>query len=179
MKLAEYANSATAIVNMRVGDGCVPDFRLDTGRCSDVLRYHTDASVDVVITSPPYYGVTDYVRSQRLTFLWLDEQFEPARQAESGARFKRRRSGSLADFLEEMSQSFLEIARVLRPRRHCAVMIGESPHRASYVEQFERVLSACGLSVEDRIQRRLPRQRTLSPQLQTERLILCRNTYHG
>lgn len=178
-KLSEFGATAAAFADAEMRSDAHLSYRLDTGRCSDILRCEDDRSVDVVITSPPYYGVTDYVRSQRLTFLWLGGEFEQARQAETGARFKRRRKESLVDYLREMSESFREVARVLRPGRHCAIMIGESPRRIRYLDDFERLLSASGLTVEDRILRSLPRQRTMSPQLQTERLVLCRNRYHG
>jgi hypothetical protein len=81
---------------------------------------------------------------------------------------------ALEQFLDEMAISFREVARILRAGHHCAIVVGESPNRVGYLERFEKILVECGLDIEDRIQRRLPRQRALSPQLETERILLCR-----
>ena len=150
------------------------EFAVHTDPCDKALRSYDDHTFDFVMTSPPYFGVTDYIRSQRLTFMWLDLDLNSARSLETGARYKRHRRTALSDYIEELRDSFREVARVLKPKHHCAVVVGESPRRTSYVKEFEQLLADSGLIIEERIARQLPRQRALSPQLLTERIILCR-----
>jgi DNA modification methylase len=145
-----------------------------TGRCQDVLTKHGSRSIDCVVTSPPYYGTTDYARAQRLSFLWLEEDLETSRFAESGARFKRKRRNALSEFMAEMEQAFREVSRVLKQGGHCAVVIGESPKREPYLDDFCEMLETVDLRVDEQIERQLPRKRTLNPQLHSERIILCR-----
>ena len=84
----------------------------------------------LVVTSPPYYCMTDYIRSQRLTFLWFGWNLNQLKISESGARYKRFRQNSRSGYLDEMEKSFVQISRVLKPGGRCAVVIGELPHRA-------------------------------------------------
>lgn len=102
--------------------------------CSPSLVTHQDArrlgllsnSIDLVVTSPPYVGVIDYTRANRLLYLWMNWPFETDRYEEIGARFKRQRSDVVPEYLRDMRQAWTEIVRVMRPRAHCAVVIGES-----------------------------------------------------
>jgi DNA modification methylase len=148
-----------------------------TGPCTSVLGALPDSSVDAVVTSPPYYGVTDYVRSQRLSFLWFGFDFQASRYTETGARFKRKRLTSLSEYLSEMRECFTQIVRVLRDDRVCAIVIGESPNRGAYLVDFESMLGDLGLSIEDRLERRLPKQRSLSSRLFTEWILITRKAH--
>jgi hypothetical protein len=87
-----------------------------------------DQCVDAVITSPPYVGVIDYVRANRLLYLWMGWPFDEDRQAEIGARYKRQRTKGrvISEYLTAMDQCWAESARVLRPGGFCAIIIGES-----------------------------------------------------
>ncbi len=82
--------------------------------------------VDLVVTSPPYVGVIDYVRANRLLYLWKNWNLDAERQQETGARYKRGRKALRSDYLDEMRACWLEISRVLKPGGYCAVVIGES-----------------------------------------------------
>lgn len=93
------------------------------------------ASINMVVTSPPYMGVIDYTRANRLLYLWLNWPFELERAAEIGARFKRWRLAAVDDYLAEMRSCWREIHRVLRPGSYCAIVIGESRRFPETVEK--------------------------------------------
>jgi len=96
-----------------------------------------DKSVDLVITSPPYIGVIDYVRANRLLYMWMGWPFDEERAEEIGARHKRQRLTAERQYLDEMRACWHEIYRVLRPNGHLAVVIGES---RAFPGTFERTL---------------------------------------
>lgn len=147
--------------------------RILEGAASECLRLLPDASVDAVVTSPPYYGTTDYARSQRLSFMWFGWDLDESRYAEAGARFKRHRKNAYEEYLSDMRASFAEVRRVLRDQRHCAVVVGESTSRRAYLEDFHGVLEGVGFEIELILERRLPAQRALA-RLTHEEIILLK-----
>lgn len=85
-----------------------------------------EASVDVIVTSPPYVGVIDYVKANRMLYLWMNWPFDGERAREIGARYKRQRTSLPAEYLDAMEAAWREFNRVLRPGGRIAVVIGES-----------------------------------------------------
>lgn len=83
-------------------------------------------SVDLIVTSPPYVGVIDYVKANRLLYLWMNWPFDQERAGEIGARFKRRRPAIVAEYLGDMAACWREFHRVLKPGGAAAIVIGES-----------------------------------------------------
>jgi hypothetical protein len=85
-----------------------------------------DASADLVVTSPPYLGMIDYAKANRLTYLWMGWPLAEDREKEIGARYRRHRSDAPGEYSFAMRQAVSEIVRVLRPGRYCAIVIGAS-----------------------------------------------------
>lgn len=85
-----------------------------------------DSSIDLVVTSPPYIGVTDYTRANRMLYMWKGEQFDRDKENEIGARYKRARINLQREYLNDMRITWNEVARVLKPSGYCAVVLGES-----------------------------------------------------
>jgi SAM-dependent methyltransferase len=86
-----------------------------------------DGLFDIVVTSPPYFGMNDYVRSQYLSWLvtpW--DGYDDDRAAESGPRRDRRRTTALDAYNDDMDAAFRETASLLRPDGYLAVVIGAS-----------------------------------------------------
>lgn len=83
-------------------------------------------SVDLIVTSPPYAGMIDYTLAHRLLYLWMNWDLSDDKNAEIGARFKRKRRNLLNEYLSEMEMCWKEMIRVLKPGRACAVVLGES-----------------------------------------------------
>jgi DNA modification methylase len=61
-----------------------------------------NSSVDLIITSPPYPKMTDYVKSQRLTFYFYNKDFEPYAKDELGARFLRNKKNVLYSYIDSI-----------------------------------------------------------------------------
>jgi hypothetical protein len=86
----------------------------------------TDGSFDLIVTSPPYVGVIDYTHANRLLYTWMGWSMEDERRDEIGARFRRKRSKLVDEYLDDMRRSRDEIYRVLRRGAFIAMVLGES-----------------------------------------------------
>ena len=128
-------------------------------RCGDaVTLMHTiaDRFVDSIITSPPYYGVTDYVKSQRLTFLWFQtdlsamdgmprKSFQELRTQEVGARSFRHRAESHKAYIDYLTRFFAQAQRVLKVRGTLSLKVGESDCRHGTVKALRESAENEGL----------------------------------
>jgi len=85
-----------------------------------------DDCADLVVSSPPYVGMIDYTRANRLTYLWMNWPFDQDRTAEIGARYRRDNVGLLHDYETDMRAVAAQLARVTKPGGYCAIVIGSS-----------------------------------------------------
>jgi DNA modification methylase len=105
------------------------------------LNFIDNNSVDLVVTSPPYLCVNDYVRSMHLMSLFFHEvTTEEAIQNEVGARRKRHRKNIHREYVNDMMKVFDEIFRVLKPSSFFCLIIGQGRGKAvksNLLEEFE------------------------------------------
>jgi DNA modification methylase len=95
----------------------------DSIHCEDVRSFSgiPDQSVDLVVTSPPYPEMTDYVSAQRLSYYWLGEkvglskEYNDDMNIEIGARRKRGRDSSVEDYRNKMEEANENIVSKLSP----------------------------------------------------------------
>lgn len=115
------------------------------GDCVANMNSLPPNSVDFVMSSPPYYGVADYVKSQRLSYLWFDNDelsidqlgfrdFEKLRSQEAGARSNRFRKNSHELYMNFMGDFFKSCARITKNNSHIALVVGESKSRQGTTE---------------------------------------------
>ena len=96
------------------------------------LHYIEDNSVQLVITSPPYLGVSDYILSMRLSELFFPEEgTEFAKKNEIGARRRRFRKTAYDEYIQDMDRVFAEISRVLKDSGYFCMTIGQSKGKIS------------------------------------------------
>lgn len=150
----------------------IADVRLGDAR--QVLAEVGDCSIDLVVTSPPYFGVADYVKAQRLSMEWFSLNIEPFRMTEIGARSKRHRKTAGPDFLYELKQVFVETQRVLKKDSYAVVVFGSSPARKDMIPDFLADLSSAGFCIESNIPRNISAMRRQFPSLSTERVAILR-----
>jgi hypothetical protein len=173
-KMDQVASGAAAVRKDLVARKIqgVPSAVVMEDSAQDALASLEPNSVDLVVTSPPYFGMTDYIRSQRLTLYWLDLDVDALKGRETGARFKRHRKDVLGQYLGEMTTIADEMYRVLRPNHHACVVAGESPARTPYLERFLELVSESGFTVVERLTRSVPRQRALNASMTEESIII-------
>ena len=80
-----------------------------------------DATIDLIATHPPYAGIISYSKDNKV----------------AGDLSRVR---SIGEFIEEMKQVASESLRVLKPGKHCAILIGDTHKHKHYVPIAYRVL---------------------------------------
>jgi SAM-dependent methyltransferase len=125
-KAKDLAERLTEYTSLVPDDAPACDVRAGDAR---EVRHLRDASVDLVVTSPPYPGVFDYYLQHAARLRWLDLEAKGLRNRELGSR---RRLNSL-DFdaaLEEWRRDFGQVLaalrRVLRRGGRAALVIADS-----------------------------------------------------
>ncbi|CAN5715658.1 hypothetical protein BH23GEM5_BH23GEM5_02330 [soil metagenome] len=119
-------------------------------------------TVNLVVTSPPYIGVTDYSRSQRLSMYWLGYDLDTLGREEIGARWKRFRRSHALDYIEEMQLACCRVVETLRMNGHLAIVVGAPIARDtahSVLASLRDILTALNLKLVDETSRMLSRQR--------------------
>src|SRR3970282_521662 len=86
-------------------------------------------SVALVVTSPPYPGVYDYLIHHALRLRWLGLDHKDFEHAEIGTRRSAKRKSferAVADFRGEFLPCLREIARVLSPGGSAVLLMADS-----------------------------------------------------
>lgn len=104
-----------------------PQVRVDEGDARQ-LKSVKNESCDLVVTSPPYPGVFDYLDHHELRLRWLGMKANHFAQDEIGAR---RQMGALGDsallrWRADLSEVLRAVHRVLRPGALAAFVIADS-----------------------------------------------------
>ena len=85
--------------------------------------------VDLVVSSPPYPGVFDYLEHHRLRLAFLNLDAEQLHRNEIGARrnyARLRFDDAVARWHAELTPCLAEIARILRPGGHAALVLADT-----------------------------------------------------
>lgn len=152
-----------------------------------------DASIDLVITSPPYLNAIDYLRGHKLSLVWMGHKIETLRAIRTanigtevsnkvaindesvevitsrmGAveKLTMRHRGMLAQYVTDLDRMVAEIARVLRPGGRTIFVVGDSMLRGTFVRNSEAVKSLAqrhNLSLEHSKKRPLPDHKRYLP----------------
>jgi hypothetical protein len=151
------------------------------------------ASVDVVISSPPYLNAIDYLRGHKLSLVWMGRTVGELRrvratnigtEVSAGAhdpservpgaldrmgsleRLPPRQEGWLARYVSDMDAAIGEIARVLVPRGRAVLVIGDPTVRGVYIRNsrgLAHLAERHGLTVARVRRRNLPPNRRYLP----------------
>ncbi len=91
------------------------------------LKHLEDASIDVIVTSPPYLGTFDYARHHDRRTGWLELDAGPLERGEIGARRNSAQPASaMAAWQAQLDAVVAEMARVLAPTGAAFIVIGDS-----------------------------------------------------
>jgi hypothetical protein len=151
------------------------------------------ASIDLVLTSPPYLNAIDYMRCSKFSLVWMGftvDQIREIRGDSVGAeassmdavetpwvqellkkmgmttRLSARNSGLLARYAFDMDGALAEVTRVLKVGGRAVYVVGDSTVRGTFVRNslvVTAVAEANGLTLESRRSRVLPANRRYMP----------------
>lgn len=167
--------------------------QLLNGSCISYLSVMDSESIDAIVTSPPYYGVADYVKSQRLTYLWFDideltedklgfRDFKLLRSTEMGARANRYKTTSHSQYIEFMDKFFCESFRLIKSGGRMSLVIGESSSRAGTIDNLIELAIKNGFALEARTNRNIrSNRRRLMAKVGTEDILFFKKniSLHG
>ncbi len=152
-----------------------------------------DASVDLVLTSPPYLNAIDYMRCSKFSLVWMGHSIRELRHlrarsvgAETGEKapedeqeirailaelklrpkLEPRDEAVLVRYIDDMRRAMREAARVLAPGGRAAYVVGENTIRGTYVRNsviVSAVAALAGLRLHERHVRTLPTNRRYLP----------------
>jgi len=183
----------------RVVDNCIDESSRTRGPATCIHEGDAralplrDASIDLVLTSPPYLNAIDYIRCSKFSLVWMGYSVGHLRRLRaasvgtevgSGAdgndpeirrviarlklrpRLAPREEAVLVRYVEDMWRALREVARVLVPGGKAVYVVGENTVRGTYIRNsviVEEVAQLCGLELEERCVRRLPANRRYLP----------------
>lgn len=143
---AEMVRSELSAAGVDLVELALPDVRRSSATS---IGDSLDGPYDLVITSPPYFGMNDYVRSQYLSWVvrpW--DSYAEDLAGEAGQRRSRRSSAALARYLEDMRTAFLGVHGLLTDGGLAAIVMGASRSPVSAaadpIASVERILGEIG-----------------------------------
>lgn len=151
------------------------------------------ASIDLVLTSPPYLNAIDYMRCSKFSLVWMGHSIgtirsirgesvgteialDAAQDSESiksiikklrlTPRLSQRHQGLLARYVWDMQKSLGEASRVLRIGGRAVYVVGDCTVRGTFIRNSSIVAAAAegvGLTLDSRQSRALPANRRYMP----------------
>lgn len=119
----------------------VSEFVLADTRSLPADRFPDD-SMDLIVTSPPYGNAMDYHLYHRFRLFWTGHDPRHLATIEVGSHLRHQRQGCGFDsFRDELGQCIRHCARVLRPGRFAAIVIGDSVYEGVQYSGSELVIA--------------------------------------
>ncbi len=140
-------------------------FTCDSRRLLTVVKERCD----LIVTSPPYLGIADYLTGFRLAYQWFDlvEDLDHLKRSEIGARYRRhtKKNTKLATYKEDFDAVSEQMVNALKSRGYLCLVLGEPKQyyasvREHIVEQFQ---TAYDLSLQDSFAREISKKFFLHP----------------
>jgi DNA modification methylase len=124
---------------------------------SDIGRAVAPASVDLIVTSPPYPNATDYHLYHRFRLFWLGWDPRNLGAVEIGSHLKHQRKGTdFAEYEAEMTQVLEGCFEALQPGRHAVFIVGDAIFKGeqfSTAKALAKAAAGCGFEVMGTVSR--------------------------
>lgn len=136
-------------------------------------------SINLIVTSPPYPRMIDYVKSQRLVFGFLDKQFNDYMSLETGARYRRSNKDALREYEDSLNSIHKMLSNKLKSQGFFCEVLPDYDAQDDRQVVIDNIISQCeklGLEKVYETGRYIPsHKRTLSIQWATlvnERIVI-------
>lgn len=138
--LARYADTVGRALEFLPKNGAG---KVDIPDDGDVMAIPLpDESVDGVITSPPYSFAIDYAANDAPQLDYLGCDISALREGMLGLR-GRGRSRRLENYFADMRRACAEMGRVLKPGKHCVIVIGSNTNQTGGVRLEGKTAEGC------------------------------------
>lgn len=128
-------------------------------------------TIDLVITSPPYPKMVDYIKSQRLSFNFINEEYRDILEEEIGARHKRGRIKCLDIYESDIMEINKRIVTLLKKGGYLCIILPDYEavdSRKGVIEKIVKNYIKLGLTKVFEVSRYIPsHRRVLSIQCAT------------
>ena len=188
-----FPKSVTKVVNNSPFSDNVTDAPAAEVRHGDARSLPVDsASIDMIITSPPYLNAIDYLRGHKFSLVWMGHTISEIRALRSrniGSEVSKettsnraiqqamesmadlqmldnRRLGMIRRYVSDMNKVMNECARVLKSKGRAIFVVGDSAVRGVFVKNSEalvRLGESHGMCCISRTMRPLERRRRYLP----------------
>src|SRR3989344_83137 len=107
------------------------------------LKNIDDNSIDLIVTSPPYVNALDYYRVHMYNMLWLGMNYSAFKQNEIGGHSHHlpNRFRLLSEYLGDMLRSMIEMNRVMKKGKVCAIVVGNSSIDYELIEGYKHFMN--------------------------------------
>jgi DNA modification methylase len=110
---------------------------------TEVAKDVGSASVDLIVTSPPYPNATDYHLYHRFRLFWLG--FDPRKlgKIEIGSHLRHQRNGTgIEEYNNDMVAVLKQCYSVLKPGRYAVFVVGDALFKGSVFSTADAVVTA-------------------------------------
>lgn len=110
------------------------------------LDEHTipSESIDLIVTSPPYGNANDYHLYHRFRLFWLGFDPRSLAKIEIGSHLRHQRDATGFDaYISDMMLSLKTMARLLKPGRYAALVIGDAVYKGIKFESAKVIAEKC------------------------------------
>ena len=125
-------------------------------------------SIDLIITSPPYPRMIDYIKSQRLSFYFFEMNFKDYIEKETGARHRRTRQDAQIKYEEQIGAVNKIMFELLKSNGFLCLILPDydiKDNRKDSIDKIVKSYTESKLKLISKIGRYIPsHKRTLSIQ---------------
>jgi DNA modification methylase len=125
-----------------------------------------DRSVDGIVFSPPYSFAIDYLANDLFHLKFMGENIDRLKEKMVGLRGKTIKE-KYSLYIEDMDQILAECARVLKPEKFCAIIIGTNDNQLSKALDLpkEQITGLHKITIDMAMPHRLSLVRALARQI--------------
>lgn len=111
--------------------------------CSDL----SPNSIDLIVTSPPYPKMIDYIKSQRLSFNFEDKEMGCFIGKELGARCKRTRKDSLESYSESINVINKKLVELLKKNAFLCIVLPDYDQQDCRKKTIDKLVESFSLDL--------------------------------
>jgi hypothetical protein len=120
----------------------LPIKKIVTVRQQNLLtKLNLDRKSDLVIYHPPYFNSYKYSSINSLELAWLDQNRKDIRRQEIREFFKVGKSENAAHYINDLTQTLMNISKVMKKNSYLAIMIGDALLKGEHIPVTSEIIS--------------------------------------